>query len=152
MTTPDEPAGDIEPTIKNWAIALFGPSVHIGYTVPEKWAWDKPVVTVRTIIESYPGIDPNGLILTQFDCWAGPRDKITAAGLKATLLGALDLLSKGIGQWIDDATGNILAAAYGTTVQWLPDDTTTTGSTKAGPLPRYSVTTTLVAGKAPVTA
>lgn len=148
MTAPDLPVGDIEPSLKAWAISIVGDTAHVAYAVPDKWNWAKPVVTVRVVIESYAGMDPNSDVLVQLDCWAGPRDKATAATLKALFITALYQLA----QYIDTDNGVILAAAYGTTATWAPDDTTTTGSTRAGPLPRYSISTNMVAGKAPVMA
>lgn len=143
----DAPSGDIEPTIKAWVISIFGDDVFVAYSLPAPWDWSRPVIVIGLVDETYFDIAPIGDVLAQFDCWAGPRDKAAAAGVKSRLLTALYGLETN--KYADPDTGDFLSSAYGTHGGWVPDPTTTTGSTKAGPLPRYSVTTQLVTGKAP---
>jgi hypothetical protein len=147
-----EVAGDIEPTVKNWAISVVGAGVHVCYSLPHTWDLSsKPALVVVLLDEGYTAINPTGDVLMQFDCWAGVREKAIAAALKATMLEALYALETV--KYIDPDTGNMIASAYNTHALWAPDLTTTTpdGASAAGPTPRYSITTQLVTGKAPVT-
>ena len=145
-----EVAGDIEPTVKNWAISVLGAGVHVCYALPHKWdLHDMPAVEVLLLDEGYNTIAPAGDVLFQLNCWAGVREKVVAAGIKQQLLDALYLLETL--KYSDPVTGDMLASAYNTHVVWSPDLTTTTpdGQTVEGPLPRYAITTQFVTGKAP---
>lgn len=147
-----EVAGDIEPTIKNWAISVVGVGVHVCYALPRTWDLSvKPALAVILLDEGYTAINPTGDVLMQLDCWAAPREKAEAAALKATILEALYALE--FSKYIDPDTGNMISSAYNTHALWAPDLTTTTpeGQPVAGPTPRYSITTQFVTGKAPVT-